>query len=76
MPFSRLTLSSTLIHALPSSFRAPTDIQSQAIPIALKGGDLLAIAQTGSGKTLAYGLPIIEKVLEINAHNALLPSAT
>ncbi|MGC9458989.1 DEAD/DEAH box helicase, partial [Vibrio genomosp. F10] len=75
MPFSRLTLSSTLIHALPSSFRAPTDIQSQAIPIALKGGDLLAIAQTGSGKTLAYGLPIIEKVLEIDIHKALLPSA-
>lgn len=40
-------------------FVAPTPIQSQGWPIALKGRDLLGIAQTGSGKTLAYMLPAI-----------------
>lgn len=37
----------------------PTPIQSEAIPVALKGLDVLGIAQTGSGKTLAYGLSVM-----------------
>jgi superfamily II DNA/RNA helicase len=39
--------------------KSPTPIQSQAIPIALSGKDLLASAQTGTGKTIAYLVPII-----------------
>ncbi len=55
MPFSTLSLSSELIHALPKDFKKPTDIQALAIPELLAGQDLLALANTGSGKTLAYG---------------------
>ncbi|MGR3071921.1 DEAD/DEAH box helicase [Vibrio vulnificus] len=62
MPFSTLTLSSELIHALPKDFKKPTDIQALAIPELLAGQDLLALANTGSGKTLAYGLPLLEKL--------------
>jgi ATP-dependent RNA helicase RhlE len=36
----------------------PTPIQKKALPRALAGSDMLAIAETGSGKTLAYGLAI------------------
>jgi ATP-dependent RNA helicase len=43
-----------------AGLRRPTDIQYRAIPVALRGNDLLAIAQTGTGKTLAFALPIIE----------------
>lgn len=43
-----------------AGLRRPTDIQYRAIPVALRGDDLLAIAQTGTGKTLAFALPIIE----------------
>lgn len=32
MPFSTLSLSSELIHALPKDFKKPTDIQALAIP--------------------------------------------
>ncbi|GFS89232.1 probable ATP-dependent RNA helicase DDX17 [Nephila pilipes] len=39
------------------NFEKPTPIQAQVWPIALKGRDLVGIAQTGSGKTLAYVLP-------------------
>ncbi|SVD82056.1 uncharacterized protein METZ01_LOCUS434910, partial [marine metagenome] len=40
----------------------PTEIQENAIPVALKGQDVLAIAPTGTGKTLAFLLPIFEKL--------------
>lgn len=62
MPFSTLSLSSELIHALPKDFKKSTDIQALAIPELLAGQDLLALANTGSGKTLAYGLPLLEKL--------------
>ena len=37
-------------------------IQEQAIPHALAGKDIVAIAQTGTGKTLAFGLPALTKI--------------
>ena len=63
MPFHSLNLSPELVNTLPKAINKPTDVQSLSIPLILKGGDLLAIAQTGSGKTLAYGLPILDRVL-------------
>ncbi|EOV1982515.1 TPA: DEAD/DEAH box helicase [Vibrio parahaemolyticus] len=71
MPFSTLSLSSELIHALPKDFKKPTDIQALAIPELLAGQDLLALANTGSGKTLAYGLPLLEK-LSVNTEQKAL----
>ncbi|KAL7098418.1 hypothetical protein ACP275_09G016900 [Erythranthe tilingii] len=38
-------------------FVEPTPIQSQGWPMALRGRDLIGIAETGSGKTLSYLLP-------------------
>jgi superfamily II DNA/RNA helicase len=38
-------------------------IQEYAIPIALRGTDLIGQAPTGTGKTLGFGLPILERVL-------------
>ncbi|KAL4079554.1 ATP-dependent RNA helicase [Scleroderma citrinum] len=43
-------------------FLSPTPIQSQAIPSALSGRDVIGVAETGSGKTLAYGLPILHHI--------------
>ncbi|KAH9994696.1 P-loop containing nucleoside triphosphate hydrolase protein [Russula vinacea] len=45
------------------NFVSPTPIQSQAIPRALSGRDVIGVAETGSGKTLAYGLPILHELL-------------
>lgn len=44
----------------------PTPIQAQAIPIALKGKDIMGCAQTGTGKTAAFSLPMIQRL--INNH--------
>lgn len=40
-----------------------TDIQSRALPLALKGKDVLGAARTGSGKTLAFLIPVLEILL-------------
>jgi ATP-dependent RNA helicase RhlE len=42
----------------------PTPIQRDAIPLALKGRDLIGLAQTGTGKTAAFTLPIIDRLLD------------
>lgn len=51
-----------------AGFSEPTAIQAQGWPMALKGRDLIGIAETGSGKTLAYLLPAI---VHINAQPRL-----
>ena len=45
-------------------FETPTPIQTQAIPHAMKGRDLLACAATGSGKTAAFLLPMMHELIE------------
>ncbi|CAI6241920.1 unnamed protein product [Periconia digitata] len=45
-------------------YEKPTPIQSQAIPIAESGKDMIGIAKTGSGKTLAFGVPMIRHILD------------
>ena len=41
-------------------FRLPTDVQAEAIPLILGGGDVLMAAETGSGKTGAFCLPVLQ----------------
>lgn len=63
MKFSELGLSNALARKCESlNFIEPTPIQKQAIPIILKGSDLIACAETGTGKTAAFLLPAIEKI--------------
>jgi ATP-dependent RNA helicase RhlE len=40
----------------------PTPIQSQTVPLALEGRDIIGIAQTGTGKTAAFALPILHRL--------------
>jgi ATP-dependent RNA helicase RhlE len=43
-------------------YTTPTPIQQQAIPVVLKGRDVLGTAQTGTGKTAAFVLPILQRL--------------
>jgi len=43
-------------------FVEPTPVQAATIPDALKGRDVLGIAQTGTGKTAAFGIPMLTRL--------------
>lgn len=61
MTFDQLLYNDSVLDGLDAmNFRECTPIQEKAIPIALEGHDLLAVAQTGTGKTAAYLLPVID----------------
>jgi superfamily II DNA/RNA helicase len=58
--FSDLALDPRVLQAVSEAgYETPTPIQAQAIPEALKGRDVLGIAQTGTGKTASFVLPMI-----------------
>jgi len=65
LKFNDFNLSEPLLAGLRDvNFQEPTPIQEQAIPIILKGKDLIATAQTGTGKTGAFVIPLMEKILK------------
>ena len=41
------------------NYTQPTGIQVKAMPPAMAGRDVIAMAQTGSGKTAAFGIPCV-----------------
>lgn len=60
MSFESLGLPQSLLDVLEKEkYHKPYPIQEQAIPVILKGKDVLGIAQTGSGKTASYVLPVL-----------------
>jgi ATP-dependent RNA helicase RhlE len=70
--FASTGLSAAVLTALQNAgFHTPTPVQSQAIPAALSGKDVIGVARTGTGKTLAFGLPILE-LLNGNTQRALI----
>ena len=59
--FAELGLSPELLQAVEDAgYDSPTPIQRDAIPLALKGRDLMGLAQSGTGKTAAFVLPTIQ----------------
>lgn len=64
MAFSAFHLDKNLLKGIKElGFHRPTPIQTDAIPPALEGRDVLACASTGSGKTAAFLLPILNRLL-------------
>ncbi|MEM9910920.1 MAG: DEAD/DEAH box helicase [Pseudomonadota bacterium] len=65
MTFENLGLAPSLVRKIAEQgMSEPTPIQAKAIPLALKGRDVLGIAQTGTGKTAAFGLPLLHKLFK------------
>ncbi|KAG6772760.1 hypothetical protein POTOM_024180 [Populus tomentosa] len=63
--FADLGICEPLVEACERlGWKNPTKIQVEAIPHALQGKDLIALAQTGSGKTAAFALPTLQALLQ------------
>ncbi|MEO1252575.1 MAG: DEAD/DEAH box helicase [Pseudomonadota bacterium] len=63
LTFAELGLEPKLLDAIKASgYETPTPIQTEAIPPALEGRDVLGIAQTGTGKTASFTLPMIQRL--------------
>lgn len=61
--FRNLGISEAVIKALSEmGFEEPTPIQTQTVPPAKAGRDLIGQAQTGTGKTAAFGIPLVDKI--------------
>ncbi len=63
LKFSELNLDKKLLKSIEAiGFEEATPIQSETIPLALEGKDVIGQAQTGTGKTAAFGLPMLDKI--------------
>jgi ATP-dependent RNA helicase RhlE len=63
MNFADLGLIPELQRAVAETgYTEPTPIQQQAIPVVLKGLDVMGGAQTGTGKTAGFTLPLIQRL--------------
>ncbi len=61
MSFDTLGLSADILRAVhEAGYTQPTPIQRQAIPVVLRGQDIMAGAQTGTGKTAGFTLPLLQ----------------
>lgn len=58
-PAATQTRRTLLKNVEESSWKEPTPVQMQAVPVLVAGRDLLAAAPTGSGKTAAFVIPMI-----------------
>jgi len=62
--FQTLGVVESLCQAIEGiGWTAPTEIQQNSIPEALKGRDVIGLAETGSGKTGAFAIPILQALL-------------
>lgn len=72
MKFSSFNLDPDLQDGINAiGFDEATPIQQQAIPIIMKGQDLIGCAQTGTGKTAAFLLPLIHQIVTAPQSNSI-----
>eukprot|EP00656_Telonema_subtile_P057774 TRINITY_DN9583_c0_g1_i2.p1 TRINITY_DN9583_c0_g1~~TRINITY_DN9583_c0_g1_i2.p1 ORF type:complete len:699 (-),score=167.14 TRINITY_DN9583_c0_g1_i2:161-2257(-) len=62
--FEHMGLSKVIMGAINKlGYTKPTHIQSQAIPILMKGMDVIGLAKTGSGKTASFVIPMVPHIM-------------
>lgn len=71
--FEQLGLNKEIVKTLKENgFEKPFPIQEEAIPLILKGSDVVGQAHTGTGKTAAFSLPILQKIRRNGPIQALI----
>jgi ATP-dependent RNA helicase DeaD len=75
--FSELGLRDEVLRGVTElGFTQPTWIQSQLIPLAITGRDVLGQAKTGSGKTAAFALPVLHQAKKGEPFQAIILAPT
>jgi ATP-dependent RNA helicase RhlE len=75
MTFKELQIIEPILKALEiKEYEEPTPIQTESIPLLLKGKDILGSAQTGTGKTAAFAIPILQNIY-LKKQETKLPKA-
>ena len=75
--FKDLGLKDSLLKAIDDlGYVNPSPIQSEAIPVAISGTDIIGQAQTGTGKTAAFGLPIVNNITNKDAISSIILAPT
>jgi ATP-dependent RNA helicase DeaD len=75
--FAELGLKPEILRAIAElGFEHPTKIQSELVPLALTGKDILGQAKTGTGKTAAFALPLLNMVRKGDRFSALILAPT
>ena len=73
MSFKNLGLSDELLNTIQKEgYSETTPVQERAIPLILKGMDILAGAQTGTGKTAAFALPILNRLQQSKSKKKII----
>lgn len=77
MSFADLGLSEPVLKSVSDAgYENPTPIQAQAIPLILKGKDLIGASQTGTGKTAAFALPSLSQIKPLGKPQILVLEPT
>ncbi len=72
--FTHFDLDPLLLAAITEmGYATPTPIQAKAIPVVMKGRDVMGAAQTGTGKTAGFGLPLLQRLLS-QANTSMSPA--
>ena len=75
MSFKNLGLQQEIVQAIEEKgYTTATPIEIQAIPLIVKGHDILASAETGTGKTAAFTLPLLQVLMDLrkNEHGRVV----
>jgi superfamily II DNA/RNA helicase len=65
-----------LVNIMAKGYENPSPIQDQAIAYALKGTDVIGLANTGTGKTAAFLIPLLHRLLQDPKKQALIIAPT
>lgn len=75
--FKDLNLREPIMRAIEElGYETPSQIQAEAIPVAIEGYDLIGQAQTGTGKTAAFGCSILNNLKKTNNIGAIVLTPT
>ncbi|KAK7333687.1 hypothetical protein VNO80_30464 [Phaseolus coccineus] len=68
LEIAKLGISSEIVDALAKKGIAKLfPIQKAVLEPAMQGRDMIGRARTGTGKTLAFGIPILDRIIQLNA---------